>query len=132
MLDVTSPQQRDRRVSSCRSRRLIDDDTLKLGQGKSLVGKLELALYMLEWGNTKKAITMLEAFIQEVEAFERGGILNRRLADEFIAAAQAAIDVLSRAEAASRPRQEGLRPRPEAAVEGPRRLRTRRAARAAV
>ncbi len=50
---------------------LIDDGTLKLGQGKSLVGKLELALYMLEWGNTKKAITMLEAFIQEVEAFER-------------------------------------------------------------
>jgi hypothetical protein len=74
---------------------LIGDGTLKLGQGKSLIGKLELALYMLEYGNTKKAITMLEAFIQEVEAFQRGGVLDDRLAQDLIAAAQAVIASLA-------------------------------------
>ena len=72
---------------------LIDDGTLKLGQGKSLVGKLELALYMLEWGNTKKAITMLEAFIHEVRAFKNAGILEPGQADEMIRVAEAAIAV---------------------------------------
>ena len=70
---------------------LLDDGTLKLGQGKSLIGKLELALYMLKWGNTTKAITMLEAFIQEVEAFLRAGILTPEQGDPLIAKAQAAI-----------------------------------------
>ncbi len=74
---------------------LIDDGTLKRGQGKSLVGKLELALYMLEYGNTKKAITMLEAFIHEVRAFRNAGILEEPLADELIGAAQAAISSLA-------------------------------------
>ena len=74
---------------------LIDDGTLKLGQGKSLVGKLELALYMLEYGNTKKATTMLEAFIHEVRAFRNAGILEEPLADELIAVAQAAIASLA-------------------------------------
>jgi large repetitive protein len=74
---------------------LIAAETLKLGQGKSLVGKLELALYMLEYDNTKKAITMLEAFIQEVEAFKRGGVLDGLLADDLIASAQSAITSLA-------------------------------------
>jgi uncharacterized repeat protein (TIGR03803 family) len=70
---------------------LIDDGTLKLGQGKSLIGKLELALYMLEWGNTKKAITMLEAFIHEVKAFRNAGILEPDEADPMIAIAEGTI-----------------------------------------
>jgi hypothetical protein len=70
---------------------LLDDGTLKLGQGKSLIGKLELALYMLKWGNTKKAVTMLEAFIQEVEAFLRAGILTLEQGNPLIAKARAAI-----------------------------------------
>jgi len=70
---------------------LLDDGTLKLGQGKSLIGKLELALYMLKWGNIKKAITMLEAFIQEVEAFIRSGKLTPEQGNPLIAKAQAAI-----------------------------------------
>ena len=74
---------------------LIDDGTLKRGQGKSLVGKLELALNMLGWGNTKKAITMLEAFIHEVRAFKNAGILEAPLADQLIAIAQAAIASLA-------------------------------------
>jgi uncharacterized repeat protein (TIGR03803 family) len=74
---------------------LIGDGTLKLGQGKSLVGKLELALYMLEYGNTKKAITMLEAFIQEVQAFRNAGILEEPVADQLIAIARAAIASLA-------------------------------------
>jgi hypothetical protein len=74
---------------------LIVDGTLKLGQGKSLVGKLELALNMLGYGNTKKAITMLEAFIQEVEAFRNARILEAPLADQLIAIAQAAIASLA-------------------------------------
>ena len=94
MLDVTSPEQRIDGLIG-RIEGLIDDGTLKLGQGKSLVGKLELALYMLEYGNTKKAITMLEAFIQEVEAFERARILSGPLAAELIGAAQDAINSLA-------------------------------------
>lgn len=74
---------------------LIDDGTLKRGQGKSLIGKLELALYMLEWGNTKKAVTMLEAFVHEVEAFRNAGILDEPLADDLIARARAAIASIS-------------------------------------
>jgi ELWxxDGT repeat protein len=74
---------------------LVDAGKLKLGQGKSLIGKLELALYMLEYGNTKKAITMLEAFVQEVEAFQRGGVLDGHLAQDLIDAAQAAIASLA-------------------------------------
>ena len=81
--------------SSRRIEGLIDDGTLKLGQGKSLVGKLELALYMLEWGNTKKAITMLEAFIHEVRAFKNAGILEPGQADEMIRVAEAAIASLA-------------------------------------
>ncbi len=69
----------------------IDDGTLKLGQGKSLIGKLELALYMLEWGNAKKAITMLEAFVHQVKAFRNAGILEPDEADPMIAIAEAAI-----------------------------------------
>lgn len=74
---------------------LIDDGTLKLGQGKSLVGKLELALNMLGWGNTKKAITMLEAFIHEVRAFRNAGILEPEVADQMIAIAGAVIASIS-------------------------------------
>jgi hypothetical protein len=74
---------------------LIADGALKLGQGKSLVGKLELALYMLEWGNTKKAITMLEAFIHEVKAFRNAGILEPDEADPLITIAEAAIASLA-------------------------------------
>jgi uncharacterized repeat protein (TIGR03803 family) len=74
---------------------LIDDGTLKLGQGKSLVGKLELALNMLGYGNAKKAITMLEAFIQEVRAFKNAGILEPGQADEMIRVAEAAIASLA-------------------------------------
>jgi hypothetical protein len=74
---------------------LIADRTLKLGQGKSLIGKLELALYMLEWGNTKKAITMLEAFVHEVRAFRNAGILEPDEADPLITIAEAAIASLA-------------------------------------
>jgi hypothetical protein len=42
--------------------RLVDDGTLKHGQGHSLIVKLEEALEALEAGDTKKAVTM-RAFI---------------------------------------------------------------------
>jgi probable HAF family extracellular repeat protein len=70
---------------------LVDDGTLKLGQGKSLVNKLEQALSTLEAGNSKKAITMLEAFIHEVSAFGNAGILDPTEADRMIAIAEEAI-----------------------------------------
>ena len=69
--------------------------TLKPGQGKSLVGKLELALQRLQAGDTLKAITMLEAFIHEVRALENAGILDPAQADGWIATAEGVIASIS-------------------------------------
>jgi ELWxxDGT repeat protein len=74
---------------------LLDDGTLKLGQGKSLIGKLELALAALEDGHTKKAVTMLEAFIRETRAFENAGILEDGEAEAIISAAEEVIAEIS-------------------------------------
>ena len=74
---------------------LLDDGTLKPGQGKSLINKLEQALATLQAGDTKKAITMLEAFIHEVRAFKNAGILEPAQADEWIAIAVAVIVSIS-------------------------------------
>lgn len=74
---------------------LVDDGTLKHGQGKSLVAKLELALAGFEAGNTDKTVTMLEAFIHEVRAFRNAGILEDAEAETLIAAAEAVIAEIS-------------------------------------
>jgi ELWxxDGT repeat protein len=74
---------------------LLDDGTLKPGQGKSLIGKLEKALEALEAGDTKKAVTMLEAFIHEVQAFENAGILEAAQADDWIVIAEVVIASIS-------------------------------------
>jgi ELWxxDGT repeat protein len=65
--------------------------TLKPGQGKSLVVKLEMALLALEAGDTKRATTMLEAFIHQVKAFKNAGILDAEQADGWIATAEGVI-----------------------------------------
>ena len=75
--------------------RLVDDGTLNGGQGNSLIKKLEQALATLGAGDTKKAVTMLEAFIHEVRAFKNAGILDPAQADELIATAEAVIASIS-------------------------------------
>lgn len=78
-----------------RVRELVDEGTLKLGQGASLIVKLELALRALDEGRAGKAITMLEAFVHEVRAFRNAGILEPAEADEMIAIAEAVIASIS-------------------------------------
>jgi hypothetical protein len=74
---------------------LIEDGTLNSGQGTSLLTKLEQALSALEAGGERKAVTMLEAFIHEVSAYENAGTLEDATADSLIAAALAVIDSIS-------------------------------------
>lgn len=68
---------------------------LKPGQAKSLIGKLEQAQQALDAGDTKKAVTMLEAFIHEVSAFRNAGILRPEDADDLIGIAEAIIEQIS-------------------------------------
>lgn len=57
--------------------------------------ELVRALATLEAGDTKKAITMLRAFIHEVQAFWNAGILDPALADDMIGTAEAVIASIS-------------------------------------
>jgi ELWxxDGT repeat protein len=74
---------------------LLEDGSINGGQANSLSGKLEKALEALQAGNVKKAITMLEAFINEVEAFIRGGVLTNEEGDPLLAKARAVLASLT-------------------------------------
>jgi ELWxxDGT repeat protein len=74
---------------------LLDDGTVNKGQANSLTGKLQKALDALQAGDVKKAITMLEAFINEVEAFIRGGVLTHEEGDPLLAKARAVLASLT-------------------------------------
>jgi Leucine-rich repeat (LRR) protein len=63
---------------------LIDSGSLNKGQGKALLSKLENAYKQLSRGKINPAIRMLEAFINQVEAFKRAGILTPYEADPLI------------------------------------------------
>jgi hypothetical protein len=71
---------------------LLDDGIL---HGNSLLNKLQKALDALEAGDTKKAVTMLKTFINEVTSLRDTGVLEPALADGMIATATAVIASIS-------------------------------------
>jgi hypothetical protein len=65
------------------------------GQGHSLIVKLEHALQALEAGDTQRAVSMLEAFIHEVRAFENAGKLTEDEAEDLVETAERVIGSIS-------------------------------------
>ncbi len=78
-----------------RVRELVDDGTLRSGQGRSLLWKLRLALYMLDVGNARAAVNMLRLFVFQVRFYGNVGILESDVAAELITAAEGAIASIS-------------------------------------
>jgi len=73
---------------------LVAFGILNQGQGNSLIVKLQHAINKMDQGNYKAAINMLNAFINEVTAFNNAGILSDEQANTLIAAAERIITVL--------------------------------------
>ncbi len=73
---------------------LVADGTLNTGQGRSLQAKLDTARRHVLAGRTSPAISLLNAFLHEVEALQHAGILSAEQAEGLTADAEAAIDDL--------------------------------------
>jgi pullulanase-type alpha-1,6-glucosidase len=70
---------------------LVSDGTLNTGQGRSLHAKVETARRHVLAGRTSQAISLLNAFIHEVEALQHAGILSDEQAEGLTKDAEAAI-----------------------------------------
>lgn len=73
---------------------LVDDGTLNRGQGRALTAKLAAAKKKRDRGQNRPAANILGAFINQVEAFQRAGILSEEEAGPLIEGAEAIIDEL--------------------------------------
>ena len=71
---------------------LVSEEILNKGQGNALVSKLEGVLSALDKGNTNAALNKLNAFINQVNAFEEANFLTT---DEADALRQAAVDIIN-------------------------------------
>jgi hypothetical protein len=75
--------------------KLVDERVLNQGQGNSLITKLEASIQQLDRGNITAAINQLHAFINQVSAFIRKGILSREQGQPLIDAANEVIHEIS-------------------------------------
>jgi probable HAF family extracellular repeat protein len=74
---------------------LVGQGVLNRGQGNSLIVKVDNALKKVGQGNTGPAVNMLEAFVNQVEAFMSSGLLTPEEGQGLIDLVQAAIEGLS-------------------------------------
>ena len=74
---------------------LITEEKLNQGQGNALISKLENIIAKIDKGNIKPAINQLGAFINQVNAFIRGGVLSSEEGQPLIDAANEIIDMLN-------------------------------------
>ncbi len=74
---------------------LVDSGVLNVGQGNSLIVKLEEAIQKLDMGHTTEALNILNAFINEVNALVNGGILSPQEGESLISAAHVIIDKIN-------------------------------------
>jgi hypothetical protein len=73
---------------------LTDTGVLNQGQGNALIAKLEAAERMFNEGNTMAACNELQAFINQLEAYVRAGILSVEEGQSLIGAANSMISQL--------------------------------------
>ena len=66
---------------------LNDSGALNKGQANALTAKLEAAIQQLAKGNNTSAANQLQAFINQVNAFVKSGILSETDAQSLLAAA---------------------------------------------
>lgn len=71
---------------------LLGDGTLNRGQGRALLATLSAANRNLDRGNTQEACNILEAFINQVEAFMKAGIVQESEGQALISEAQNLIE----------------------------------------
>ena len=83
-LFATPAAQIDRLIDQVTS---LAPDPLNAGQANSLITKLENAAAQIDKGNINPAINQLEAFINQVEAFENASILSTEEATLLLSAA---------------------------------------------
>ena len=74
---------------------LISSGGLDANKAKSLISKVNLAQKFLDEGKVANAISMLEAFINQVSGYVNGGNITAEAGQALIDAAQAVIDGLS-------------------------------------
>jgi len=74
---------------------LVGDGSLSDGQSQPLVASLDAATRLLNDGNAAGAARLLEAFVRQVDAFVRAGILSAEDGDRLTTAARNAIEQLS-------------------------------------
>ncbi|MDA2932434.1 hypothetical protein MYX19_04685 [Nitrospinae bacterium AH-259-F20] len=74
---------------------LVNSDLLNQGQGNALVAKLGAAIKKLDQGKDNAAINQLEAFINQVSALVKGGVLSDADGQPLINAANTIISELS-------------------------------------
>ncbi|RPI81067.1 MAG: DUF3372 domain-containing protein, partial [Chloroflexi bacterium] len=72
--------------------KLVAENVLNAGQGKSLISKIDIALSRLAQGKEQKAVSTLQAFISQVNSLELEGILTFEQAE---ALRKAALDTIT-------------------------------------
>jgi hypothetical protein len=70
---------------------LVNADVLNRGQGNSLNAKLLAAIAAVKKGNVKAATSQLAAFVNQVQAYQRAGILTPEQAQPLI---DTALDII--------------------------------------
>ena len=73
---------------------LVDNGILNQGQGNSLIVKLENAEHLLDKENPGAASNILSAFINQVEAFIKSGVLPLPDGQTLIGAAEKIIQAI--------------------------------------
>jgi len=74
---------------------LVDSGMLNQGQGDALVAKLDEAMQKLNEENNRAASNLLQAFINQVQAYINAGILSATEGQNLIDAANSVISQIS-------------------------------------